>query len=58
MKKLKKLVVLDHSVGEVYVYPYDESKFDCPEDFANEDGYVLNGNCEWMLVDELNIAYK
>jgi hypothetical protein len=56
---MKKLVVLDHGVGEVYVYTYDDSKFDCPEDFTDKNGvYVLDSNCEWMLVDELNIIYK
>jgi hypothetical protein len=56
MRVTKKLVVLDHGEKTVTVYPYDENVWESPEDFTDEDGiYVLDSNCEWMVVDDLNI---
>jgi hypothetical protein len=56
MRVTKKLVVLDHGEQTVTVYPYDENVWGSPEDFTDEDGhYVLDSNCQWMVVDDLNI---
>jgi hypothetical protein len=53
---MKKLIVLDHGTREVHIYNYDENIWESPEDFTDEDGhYLLDSNCEWMVVDELNI---
>jgi hypothetical protein len=53
-----KLIILDFTVGEVYVYSYDANELD-PEEVVDEDGvYVLNNNCEYMIVDELKINIK
>lgn len=56
MNGIKKLVVLDHGEQTVTVYPYDENIWEEPEDFTDENGiYVLDSNCEWMVVEELKI---
>ena len=53
-----KLIVLDFAIGEVYVYSYDANKLK-PEEVVDENGvYVLNNNCEYMVVDELKINIK
>ena len=53
---MKKLVVIDHPTKRVVVYPYDENIWDCPEDYTDENGmYVIDSNCSWIVVDELNI---
>ena len=53
---MKKLIVLDHGESKVHIYNYDENIWESPEDFTDEDGiYLLDSNCEWMLVDKLNI---
>lgn len=56
MTTLKKLVVLDYGDGTVTVYPYDENIWESPEDYTDENGnYVLDSNCNWMVVDDLTI---
>ena len=56
MNGIKKLVVLDHGEQSVTVYNYDENIWETPEDFTDENGnYVLDSNCQWMVVDDLNI---
>tara|TARA_R110000868_G_scaffold38450_4_gene134537 strand:+ start:2597 stop:2854 length:258 start_codon:yes stop_codon:yes gene_type:complete len=53
---MKKLIVLDFTTAEVHIYPYDENIWECPEDFADENGnLILNSNCQWMVVDELKL---
>ena len=53
---MKKLIVLDFTSSEVHIYPYDENIWECPEDFADENGItVLDSNCQWMVVDELKL---
>lgn len=53
---MKKLVVIDHATEEVLVHQYDEDVWDCPEDYTDENGtYVIDSNCSWIVVDELNI---
>jgi len=53
-----KLIVLDFAIGEVYIYSYDANKLN-PEEVVDENGvYVLNNNCEYMVVDELKINIK
>ena len=56
MNGIKKLVVLDHGEQSVTVYNYDENIWESPEDFTDENGiYVLDSNCQWIVVEELNI---
>lgn len=53
---MKKLIVIDHVDETVTVYPYDENIWESPEDYTTEDGiYVLNSDCSWIVVDEVNI---
>jgi len=53
---MKKLVVLDYYDGTVTVYPYDENIWESPEDYTDEKGnYILDSNCNWMVVENLNI---
>jgi len=56
MSNFKKLVVLDHGEQTVTVYSYDEDIWESPEDFTDEDGNcLLDSNCQWMVVKNLNI---
>lgn len=53
---MKKLVVLDHGTQNVHIYIYDEKIWESPEDFTDEEGnYILDSNCEWMLIDSENL---
>jgi hypothetical protein len=55
----KKIVILDHGQQKVMVYDYNENVWDSPEDMMDENGnYILDSNCEWMVVNELNIEIK
>ena len=56
----KKIIILDFSTAEVHVFPYDENVWSDEEDFIvdeNEGGSVAMSasNCQWMIVDDLNI---
>ena len=56
----KKIIILDFSTAEVHVFPYDENVWSGGEDFIvdeNEGGSVAMSasNCQWMIVDDLNI---
>ena len=56
---MKKLLVIDHNTQEVLVYQYDENIWESPEDYTDENGiYVIDNNCSWIAVDELNIKIK
>ena len=57
---MKKIIILDFSTAEVHVFPYDENVWANGEDFItdeNENGNIALSliNCQWMIVDELNI---
>lgn len=53
---MKKIIILDFSTAEVHVYPYDESIWeDCIEFIESEEIGLNSNNCQWMVVDELNI---
>jgi hypothetical protein len=53
---MKQLIVFDPTTAEVRIYPYDENVWECPEDFADENGItVLDSNCQWMVVDEIKL---
>jgi len=55
----KKIIILDFGTTNVLIYDYDENVWDCPEDMTDEDGcFILDSNCQWMIVDELNIKIK
>lgn len=52
----KKIIILDFGTTNVLIYDYDENIWNCPEDMTDEDGnFILDSNCQWMVVDELNI---
>ena len=53
---MKKLIVLNFTSSEVHIYPYDENIWECPEDFADENGItVLDSNCQYMVVEEVKL---
>jgi hypothetical protein len=57
---MKKIIILDFESGEVHVFNYDSNIFEDFSDFViviNEE-YDLNlreKNCQWMIIDDLNI---
>lgn len=54
-----KIIVLCFSTAEVLVYPYDNNVWEDAEDFLTSEEIDLDiNNCEWMIVDELNIQIK
>jgi len=60
---MKKIIILDYTSGEVYVFNYDSNIFTDFSDFCNviNEEYDLNlyeRNCNWMIVDELKINIK
>jgi hypothetical protein len=56
---IKKIIILDFGESKVLVYDYDENIWESPEDMTDENGnYILDSNCQWMVVDELNIKIK
>lgn len=53
---MKKLIILDFGTGEVHIYPYDENIWESPEDFTDEDGYmIIDSNCQYMVVKDLKL---
>ena len=53
---MKKIIILDFGSGEVLVYPYDENVWDdCIEFLESEEIKLDSNNCQWMVVDELQI---
>ena len=56
---MKKIIILRFSTSEVLVYPYDENIWEDGEDFMNSEEIDIDySNCQWMIVDELNIQIK
>lgn len=55
----KKIIILDYGEKKVTVYDYNENVWENAEDMTDEDGnYIIDSNCQWMVVDELNIEIK
>ena len=52
---MKKLIVMSHSCETVTVYPYDENVWESPEDYQIDNVYVIDSNCSWLVVNEVNI---
>lgn len=52
---MKKLVVISYTDGKVNVYPYDENIWESPEDYTVNDSHVIDSNCCWIVVDDLEI---
>ena len=55
----QKIIVLDFVTSEVHVFPFDRFVYEDGEQFVSEDPYEagLNlSNCQYMVVDELNIT--
>jgi len=54
-----KIIILEFSTTEVFVFPYDENIYDNAEDFfdsayCTEKG-IRETNCQYMVLDNLNI---
>jgi len=55
----KKIIILDFKTQNVLVYDYDENIWEDCIDFIESEEINLNSNdCQWMVVDELNIEIK
>lgn len=55
----KKIIILDFRTQDVFIYNYDENVWESCEDFIESKKINLNSNdCQWMVVDELNIQIK
>jgi hypothetical protein len=54
-----KLIIMDYGIGEMFIYNFDPNTTE-PEEFKDEYGdYVINSNCEWMVVTgELKVNFK
>lgn len=60
---MKKIIILDFSIAETFIFSYDENTVDCIDDYfetVNEEfGYNFKEtNCQWMIVDELKLTIK
>lgn len=55
----KKIIILCSSTQEVLIYDYNENVWEDVEDFLTSEEIDLDvNNCQWMVVDELNIQIK
>lgn len=55
----KKIIILDFRTQDVIIYNYDENIWESCEDFIESEEINLNsGDCQWMVVDKLNIKIK
>ena len=58
---MKKIIILDNKSKNVYVFAYDENKWETGEDFITSDHHELEihpTQCFWMIIDTLNIIIK
>ena len=56
---IKKIIILCSSTEEVLVYEYDENVWENVEQFLTCDEIDLDiNNCQWMVVNDLNIQIK
>lgn len=54
---MSKIIILNFETGEVLITDYDNNKWNDAEQFINS--IMMNDtNCQWMIVDELNIKIK
>ncbi len=58
---MKKIIILDFSIGETFIFSYDEpNESNITEYFDrinDEGGYNFKeSNCQWMIVDELKLT--
>lgn len=54
-----KIIILDFTRGEVVVYDYDLNIWGDAIEFLESEEIGLNSNnCQWMIVDKLNIRIK
>lgn len=54
---MKKIIVLDFKNQKVHVYPYDEENWEDSIDFLLSVNNQLDiSNCQWMVVDTLNLT--
>lgn len=55
----KKIIILVFDTEEVLVYDYDENVWESCEDFLESEEMNLNSsNCQWMVIENLNIQIK
>lgn len=55
----KKIVILDFQTQKVLIYDYDENIWeDCIEFLESDEINLNSNNCQWMVVDNLNIEIK
>lgn len=55
---MKKIIILDFSCGEVFIYSLNKKYYNEPEKFIVEKTEHKASNCEWMVVDELKINFN
>ena len=56
---MKKIIILCFDTSEVLVYEYNDDIWETAEDFMSSKEIDINSNnCQWMIVDELNIQIK
>lgn len=56
---VKKIIILDFFTTNVLIYDYDENVWGDCIDFIESEEINLNSNdCQWMVVDKLNIQIK
>lgn len=53
---MKKIIILDFRTQNVLVYDYDENVWeDCIDFLTSEEINLQPNDCQWMVVDNLNI---
>jgi hypothetical protein len=56
---MKKIIILDFSTAEVFIFPYDENIYDNAEDFFEsaycEEKGIRETNCQYMVTDDLKL---
>ncbi len=54
-----KIIILDFSTSEVFIFPYDENIYENSEDFFDsaycEELGLRETNCQYMVVDQLKL---
>jgi hypothetical protein len=56
---IQKIIILCFETSEVLIYNYDSNIWEDVEDFlTSEEIDISPNNCQWMVVNELNIQIK
>lgn len=56
---MMKIIILNFRTKDVLVYDYDITMWDDDEEFIESEEVGLKvSDCQWMIVDELNIQIK